>query len=75
MRTTTPAVTPTGSLATRSRSPRIASCWDAFNAITTDRSYRKGRSIEEALAYLQARRGTQFDPEIVDSVTRFVSRV
>ena len=47
---------------------RIVSACDAFNAMTTDRSYRKGRSNAAALAELQAHRGTQFDPEVVDAL-------
>lgn len=45
---------------------RIISCADAFNAMTTDRPYREAMSIEEAIAELEANRGTQFDPRIVE---------
>jgi putative nucleotidyltransferase with HDIG domain len=45
---------------------------DAFNAITTDRSYRKGRAPEEALAELLANSGTQFRPDVVRVLTRLV---
>ena len=48
---------------------RIVSACDAFNAMTTDRSYRKARSPEAALAEMQANRGTQFDPEVVDALS------
>jgi HD-GYP domain-containing protein (c-di-GMP phosphodiesterase class II) len=48
---------------------RIIACCDAFNAITTTRSYRKGRSPEEALVEIQRCSGTQFDPAVVDALT------
>ncbi|HJQ34072.1 MAG TPA: HD domain-containing phosphohydrolase [Pyrinomonadaceae bacterium] len=44
---------------------RIFAVADAFDAITSDRVYRAGRSYEEALAELEAYRGRQFDPEVV----------
>jgi putative nucleotidyltransferase with HDIG domain len=45
---------------------------DAFNAMTTDRSYRKGRPPEEALAELLVNSGTQFRPDVVGVLTRLV---
>jgi len=51
----------------------VSAC-DAFNAMTTDRSYRKGRSPEAALAEMQANRGTQFDPAVVDALTEIIER-
>ena len=45
---------------------RIIAACDAFNAMTTDRSYRKAISLAQALAELRANRGTQFDPRVVD---------
>ncbi len=47
---------------------RIVSACDAFNAMITDRSYRKGRSGEAALAEMQAHSGTQFDPDVVEAL-------
>jgi len=35
---------------------------DSFDAMTSDRSYRKALSIEEAIKELQKNSGTQFDP-------------
>ena len=51
---------------------RIVCCCDAYNAITTDRPYRAGRSAEEALAELQRCAGTHFDPRVVDALARVV---
>jgi len=47
---------------------RILLVADAFNAITTDRPYRKARSKEEALAILRAGSGKQFDPTVVKAL-------
>lgn len=47
---------------------RIAAVVDAFDAMVTDRPYRKGRSIEEAIAELKRQRGIQFDPDVVDAI-------
>ncbi len=47
---------------------RIAAVVDAFDAMTSDRPYRKGRSGTEAMEELKRCRGSQFDPIIVDIV-------
>jgi len=44
---------------------RIVACCDAYNAMTTDRSYRTALPQHEALAELQRSAGTQFDPVVV----------
>lgn len=44
---------------------RILSIADTFDAMTTDRPYRKALSDEEALGELERNRGIQFDPEVV----------
>jgi HD-GYP domain-containing protein (c-di-GMP phosphodiesterase class II) len=44
---------------------RIISVIDAFDAIVSNRSYRKGVSAEEAIRRLLAGSGTQFDSEVV----------
>lgn len=46
---------------------RIISVADAFDAMTTNRPYKKKRSIEEGLAELKRCSGTQFDPVIVSA--------
>ena len=47
---------------------RIASVVDAFDAMITDRPYRKGVPIEQAVEELARQRGIQFDPDVVDAI-------
>jgi response regulator RpfG family c-di-GMP phosphodiesterase len=49
---------------------RIFAVADAFDAITSDRVYRRGRSYEEAVAELVEYAGRQFDPEVVEAFRR-----
>jgi HD-GYP domain-containing protein (c-di-GMP phosphodiesterase class II) len=46
----------------------IVSCCDAFNAMTTDRSYRAAMSLDEAVDELRQNAGTQFSPAVVDAL-------
>lgn len=46
---------------------RIFAVADAFDAITSERPYRKGRSIEKARKEIQRCSGTQFDPAVVEA--------
>ncbi len=46
---------------------RVISVADAFDSMTSDRSYRKARSLEEGVAELRNCAGTHFDPEFVDA--------
>jgi hypothetical protein len=52
---------------------RIISCCDAFNAMTTDRSYRKAMSTDAALAETRAHAGTQFDPAVAEVLIQLVT--
>jgi response regulator RpfG family c-di-GMP phosphodiesterase len=49
---------------------RIFAVADAFDAITSDRVYRTGRSYEVAVAELEEFTGRQFDPEVVAAFRR-----
>jgi len=49
---------------------RIFSVADAFDAITSDRVYRKGRSYQIALQELDDWAGRQFDPRVVEAFHR-----
>lgn len=46
---------------------RIFAVVDAFDAIISDRIYRKMRSYEEALCEIEKGSGTQFDPLVVEA--------
>lgn len=43
---------------------RITSVADAFDAMTSDRRYRPGRPVQDALAEIAAHAGHQFDPDV-----------
>jgi putative nucleotidyltransferase with HDIG domain len=49
---------------------RIVAVVDAFDAMTTDRPYRKGMPPWEALDEIVAKAGQQFDPEVVEAFKR-----
>ena len=47
---------------------------DAFDAITSDRPYRSGRSPQAALDILRAEAGKQFHPKVVEAIAAMVER-
>jgi HD-GYP domain-containing protein (c-di-GMP phosphodiesterase class II) len=53
---------------------RIVRACDAFSAMTTDRPYRKGRPVDEALGELRRCSGTDFDPAVVDALAETVTK-
>jgi len=53
---------------------RIVFACDAYNAMTTDRVYRPRLTNEAAIKELQDNAGTQFDPHVVDALTRVALR-
>lgn len=53
---------------------RIVSVVDTFDAMTTNRPYRKALSIEESLKEIEKCSGTQFDPEIAAAFVKMVQR-
>ncbi len=52
---------------------RIICVIDSFDAMISDRSYRKGLPVEEAIRRLHADSGTQFDRGVVELFVRVVS--
>jgi HD-GYP domain-containing protein (c-di-GMP phosphodiesterase class II) len=53
---------------------RIVACCDAYNAMTSDRSYRKALPVSEAIAEVRRMSGSQFDPRVVDALLATVER-
>jgi putative nucleotidyltransferase with HDIG domain len=53
---------------------RIIAVADAFDSLTTSRSHREANTVEEAIAELHRRAGTQFDPSIVVALERGLTR-
>jgi putative nucleotidyltransferase with HDIG domain len=49
---------------------RILSVVDCFDALTSDRPYRSALSVEQAFDVLRARRGTMYEPLVVDTFMR-----
>jgi len=47
---------------------RIATAVDAFDAMITNRPYRKGMPVQKAIEELRRHSGRQFDPLIVDAI-------
>lgn len=48
---------------------------DAYDAMTSDRPYRKGMSPQRAMEILQECQGTQFHPEVVDAFLSAMSKI
>ena len=53
---------------------RVIAVADAFDSMTSTRSYRGARRIDEAIAELRKWSGTQFDPVLVDAFVRALDR-
>jgi diguanylate cyclase (GGDEF)-like protein/putative nucleotidyltransferase with HDIG domain len=54
------------------RGARILAVADAFDALTSDRPYRRAVEVAEALRVLIEGAGTQFDPDVVDALVACV---
>jgi putative nucleotidyltransferase with HDIG domain len=51
---------------------RIVACCDTWNAMRTDRPYRRALSHADAVAEMCANAGTQFDPRVVEALLAVV---
>jgi hypothetical protein len=54
---------------------RIVQVLDAWDAMTSDRTYRKAMPRASAIAELRRQAGTQFDPKLVELFLRVVDRL
>ena len=53
---------------------RVIAVADAFDSLTTSRFHREALTVQEALAELHRRAGTQFDPSVVAALERGLLR-
>ena len=53
---------------------RIITVADSFDAMMTDRPYRKGMPVEICRRELELGRGTQFCPQVVDTMLHLIER-
>jgi hypothetical protein len=53
---------------------RVIAVADAFDSMTSTRSYRRARPVDEAVTELERCSGTQFDPTMVAALVRAVRR-
>ncbi|MFJ8765461.1 HD-GYP domain-containing protein [Streptomyces clavifer] len=53
---------------------RVVAVADAFDAMTSTRSYRRGRPVPAAVAELERCAGSQFDPQMVRALARALDR-
>ena len=54
---------------------RIAAVVDVFDALTSDRPYKKAWPVEEALELLQREAGRHFDPALVELFIRLLPQM
>jgi putative nucleotidyltransferase with HDIG domain len=54
---------------------RVLAIVDCYDALTSDRPYRRALSHASAVAMIHERRATMYDPEIVSAFQRIVQRV
>ena len=53
---------------------RIFAVVDVFDALTSDRPYRRAWSVEQTLEYISAENGKHFDPEIVEVFMKTIAK-
>jgi HD-GYP domain-containing protein (c-di-GMP phosphodiesterase class II) len=52
---------------------RVLAVADSFDAMTSDRPYRRGMPIAKAASILRQGRGQQWDPQVVDALLRSIA--
>lgn len=53
---------------------RIVAVVDVFDALLHRRPYKEPWSLPDVFAFIEERRGTQFDPDVIDALKLFVDR-
>lgn len=53
---------------------RVIAVADAFDSMTSTRSYRNARTVADAVSELQRCKGTQFDPAMVEAMVRALEK-
>lgn len=53
---------------------RIVAIVDVFDALLHSRPYKEAWPYDTVIAYLLERRGTQFDPDVLDALLKFLDR-
>jgi putative nucleotidyltransferase with HDIG domain len=53
---------------------RVLAVPDVFDAVTSERPYRAGLTLSQAMDFLKERRGTHFDPAVVDAFVTVMER-
>lgn len=56
-------------------SARIFAVADVYDALTSNRPYRKAWSHKKAIAYIQEQRGKHFDPQVVDTFLKLIEKL
>jgi len=54
---------------------RIVAVADVFDALTSERPYKKAFPFEEAVEMIKEKSGSQFDPEVVEAFLRCLPRI
>jgi HD-GYP domain-containing protein (c-di-GMP phosphodiesterase class II) len=54
---------------------RLFAIVDVYDALVSDRPYRKAVLREEVIAYLKSQSGTHFDPAVVDLFLKVLSQI
>jgi len=54
---------------------RIASICDVFDALTSERPYKKAWPVEDVISYIKDNSAKQFDPKVVDKFITIIPEV
>jgi HD-GYP domain-containing protein (c-di-GMP phosphodiesterase class II) len=54
---------------------RLFAIADVYDALVSDRPYRKAMPREEVITYLKSQSGTHFDPAVVDLFLKVLSQI